>query len=52
MAISVQLQSPGGIPANAQGMSGRMYESDTNGIITVTVPGDVLPLINAGWKQV
>lgn len=52
MAINFQLKSPGGVSANAQGLSGRMYESDSSGIITVTVPGDVLPLINAGWKQV
>jgi hypothetical protein len=51
MAIAVNLIAPAGIVStNITGISGAAYAVDANGFVTVTGQGDVVALLNAGYR--
>lgn len=53
MSIATTLIAPAGVtlPSTATGISGASYAVDANGFVTITTQGDILPFLNAGYRQ-
>lgn len=50
MTISTTLIAPSSSIGQVTGLSGSVYAIDSNGFVTITQPGDVNPLLNAGYR--